>query len=203
MAESFTRILDKSEGFFKDRGSKFLSFAFPLEDESDIEEHLTSVKKRFFDARHHCYAYRIGWKGEKFYMTDDGEPSHSAGTPILNSIRSHKLTNVLIIVVRYFGGTKLGIRGLINAYQASANDAITNSLVEQIVPKVIFTLSYPYEQTSIVNRVLHKQKLKQVEAHYTDTCQITYAIESHLFPPLQKNIEKNLINLEVIGTSYY
>ena len=116
-----------AKGFYKDRGSKFFAYAFPVKTDVEIQERRNEIRKKHHDARHHVYAYRIGAEKDVFYSSDDGEPANSSGPPILGQIRSAGLTNILIIVVRYFGGTKLGIPGLINAYKSAAFEAIQNS----------------------------------------------------------------------------
>jgi len=115
--DTYFTIKHESEGFYKEKGSKFLAFAYPVQDEAAVKERTSELKKVYYDARHHCYAYILGHDGEQYRASDDGEPNHSAGDPILGQIKSNNLTNTLIVVVRYFGGTKLGISGLINAYK--------------------------------------------------------------------------------------
>src|SRR5690554_1434782 len=128
--ETYNTILKPSQGLYKEKGSKFLSFAFLVVDESEVKEILAEFKKKYFDARHLCYAFRIGIEEPvQFRAYDDGEPAHTAGDPILNQIRSFNLTNTLLIVVRYFGGTKLGKSGLIQAYKDSAADALLNATI--------------------------------------------------------------------------
>lgn len=134
--DTYLTISDDSEGFYKEKGSKFLSFAFPVHHEEDIKEKLDILRKKYYDARHHCYAYVLGKDKEIFRANDDGEPNHSAGDPILGQIKSNQLTNILIVVVRYFGGVKLGVGGLISAYRTAAAEAISNNvIVEAIVKK--------------------------------------------------------------------
>lgn len=143
-----------AEGFYKEKGSKFFSLAYPVDHEDAIKEILAALKKKYHDARHLCYAYVLGHDGEKFRANDDGEPGHSAGDPILGQIRSHGLTNVLIVVVRYFGGTKLGVGGLVNAYKRAAADAIANNSIEEIAILSELTLHFAYEQLSHVMKLV-------------------------------------------------
>lgn len=166
----------ETEGFLRDRGSKFLAFAGPAHTSAEVEARVQALKKSYHDARHHCYAWRIGDKGEQTFATDDGEPAHTAGTPILASLRSHELTWSYVVVVRYFGGTKLGVRGLIEAYRTAADEAIAANVRLPIIPRVPVTLFYPYERTADVNRVLHRMDVEIVRAEYTDTCRQTLAI---------------------------
>jgi len=132
--DTYNTIEESSEGLYKDKGSKFISYAFHVVDVDQVKEIIQQIKKEHFSARHHCYAYRLGFSGEHYRVNDDGEPSGTAGKPIYGQLLSHELTNVLIIVVRYFGGTLLGVSGLINAYKSAALDVIVNS---NIVLKII------------------------------------------------------------------
>lgn len=191
----YSRPLGESEGSFKDRGSKFYALLFPVREVEEVSELVQQVKKKYYDARHHCVAYRIGMEGEHTYTNDDGEPGNTAGAPILAAIRSAELTDTLIVVVRYFGGIKLGVRGLIEAYRGAAEDAITMGTFEKIIPKTIFTLDFTYPQTSEVNRILHRFETEKVEANYTDTCSITLSIVTKNFEALKEQFELARISL--------
>jgi uncharacterized YigZ family protein len=173
---AFFEITGIGEGFLKEKGSKFYGFAFPIKDEADIKKYLGQVQKKYYDARHHCYAYRLGNTGEKTGLEDDGEPSHTAGDPILGQIRSRNLTNTLVIVVRYFGGTLLGVRGLIDAYKGAAAAALEDSPTVEIIPVFRFTLIFPYEKTAEINRLLHPFPTQLCASSYTDTCTQQYQI---------------------------
>lgn len=129
-------------------------------------------------------------QGEKSYSTDDGEPSHSAGTPILSAIRSLELSQVLVVVVRYFGGTKLGVRGLIEAYRGAAENALTKAETFAMIPQVEFSLHFSYPQTSALNKLLHPFTFTVVESSYTDVCQQTLRIEASSFPALASALEQ-------------
>jgi uncharacterized YigZ family protein len=142
MIDHYKTIAGPSTGEFKDRGSKFFAYAFPVFTEEEWQEELEAVKKEHFKARHHCYAYRLGVDQNNFRANDDGEPSGTAGRPILGQIDSFELTNVLIIVVRYFGGTKLGTSGLINAYKLSAAAALDNATIEERLIEDVYTLGF-------------------------------------------------------------
>ncbi|HBG25122.1 MAG: YigZ family protein [Bacteroidetes bacterium GWF2_41_61] len=143
-SDSYKTLAKSSTGIYKELGSKFLSFAFPVSSQEEIKTILSNIKKDYFDARHHCYAYRLGLGGDLWRANDDGEPSSTAGKPILGQLLSHDLSDTLIVVVRYFGGTKLGVPGLIRAYRGAAADAINNSeVVEKIAVKnLILRFSY-------------------------------------------------------------
>lgn len=156
---SFYTIDGPSQGMYREKGSKFLAFAYPVKDEVRIKERLEDLKKEYFDARHICYAWVLGAEKDRFRAFDDGEPNHSAGDPILGQIRSRNLTNVLVVVVRYFGGVKLGVGGLIAAYRAAAAQALDNAMRVEVEVMRTFRLRYPYEQTSDIMRLV-----KQVHA---------------------------------------
>lgn len=157
--DAFFTVSGKSTGLYKDKGSKFLYFSFPVENEEDIKNELANLRKIYFDATHHCYAWVLGPKGTQFRANDDGEPNHSAGDPILGQIRSHQLTNVLIVVVRYFGGTKLGVSGLIQAYKTSAAMAIEeNEIIEKRVMEEIL-IQFGYPQMNEVMKIVKAENL--------------------------------------------
>jgi uncharacterized YigZ family protein len=196
--ERFYRLLTPSEGEFRDRGSKFYALAFPVQTEEEVAMRLAEVKKKYYDARHHCTAYRLGEQGETIYTNDDGEPGNTGGPPILAAIRSAQLTDVFIVVVRYFGGIKLGVRGLIEAYRGAAEDAIVNGKIEEIIPKTTFVLDFEYPQTSEVNRILHRFETEEVTSSYTDRCQLTLAIRTVHFPQLQEMFERARLPLKVL-----
>jgi uncharacterized YigZ family protein len=152
---------------YKEKGSKFLAFAYPVEAESAIKEKLASLRKDYFDARHHCYAWMLGADKRSFRAFDDGEPNHSAGDPILGQIRSKDITNVLIVVIRYFGGVKLGVGGLITAYKAAAEDALSHALIieKDVVEQV--NLIYDYGATPEVMRLVKEFDLTVLEQQFT------------------------------------
>ncbi len=142
--DTYKTIEKDSLGEYKDRGSKFISYLFQCNDIAVFESHLASIKKEHLKARHHCYAYRLGMSGDLFRSNDDGEPSGTAGKPILGQIDKHGLINVACVVVRYFGGTKLGTSGLISAYKGAAIDAITNGIIVQKTLEDRIKISFPY-----------------------------------------------------------
>ncbi|MDR0582065.1 MAG: YigZ family protein [Prevotellaceae bacterium] len=167
-------------GVFKDRGSKFLSFAFPVESEEQAREQVRKIKKEYFDARHHCFAYRIGPDGEQWRANDDGEPSSTGGKPILGQLLSRELTNVLVVVVRYFGGTLLGVSGLINAYRSAAADALDNAQTVEKTVREIITITFPYDHLNAMMKLL-KEEQAEIRAQQCDMeCAFEVAV------PLQK-----------------
>ncbi|MDY0173922.1 MAG: YigZ family protein [Bacteroidales bacterium] len=166
--QTYRTIKSSCEGRYKEKGSRFLAFGFPVVSEEAIQEILGTYKKKFFDARHVCYAYRLGPEGNIQRANDDGEPSSTAGKPILGQLLSFDLTNILLVVVRYFGGVKLGTGGLAQAYKAAARDALEQAdVVEERVMETI-TLQFTYEQTDIVMRTIQNTESEIVEQSYTE-----------------------------------
>jgi len=169
---SFQSIKATSEGFYKEKGSKFLAFAFPVQTEDDIKQRLDDLRKQYYDARHHCYGYILGNKSDKYRANDDGEPNHSAGDPILGQIRSKDLTNTLVVVVRYFGGTKLGVSGLIAAYKTAAKEALDAAEVIETTIKDEVLINFSYEQTSDVMRLAKEFNLEIQNQTFQETCSL-------------------------------
>jgi len=174
---SFQSIKATSEGFYKEKGSKFLAFAFPVQTEDDIKQRLDDLRKQYYDARHHCYGYILGNKSDKYRANDDGEPNHSAGDPILGQIRSKDLTNTLVVVVRYFGGTKLGVSGLIAAYKTAAKEALDAAEVIETTIKDEVLIDFSYEQTSDVMRLAKEFGLEIEGQTFQETCSLRGFIE--------------------------
>lgn len=154
VSDSYTSISAPSQGSYKDRGSKFLSFAYHVDSEEEIKSIISKYKKDYYDARHVCFAYRLGRLGERWRMNDDGEPSSTAGKPIYGQILSAGLSDILIIVVRYFGGTKLGVPGLIKAYKSAAADSIINSTTVTIYETSDFIIKFEYKYMNNVMKLL-------------------------------------------------
>lgn len=158
--DSYLTLKGKTEGIYKELGSKFLYFAFPVNSEEAIKAELSALRKTYFDATHHCFAWVLGKDGSQFRANDDGEPNHSAGDPILGQIRSNQLTNVLIVVVRYFGGTKLGVSGLIKAYKTAASLAIEENQIIREWVKISLNLRFPYPSMNEVMKVVKAYDLE-------------------------------------------
>lgn len=175
---SFRTIQARAEGQFKEKGSRFLSFACPVKDEEEIKKTLQTLRKEFYDARHHCYAWVLGPDRKHFRANDDGEPNHTAGDPILGQIRSLELTNVLVVVVRYFGGVKLGVGGLIAAYKVAAFEALKSATVVEREVVDTITLIYPYEETASVMKMVKDLELVIREQSYDEmpSLKIEFAI---------------------------
>jgi len=170
--DRYRTIDKKAEGTFRDRGSKFLAFAFPVHSVEEIKSILEDLRREYHDARHHCYAYRLGAAKDEFRANDDGEPSSSAGKPILGQIQSLDLSNILVVVVRYFGGTLLGVGGLINAYRSAAADALQKARIVEGVERDPVTILFPYALTKDIMKIVEEEKIKIMAQDYTDTCRL-------------------------------
>lgn len=198
MEDTYKTIEKPSEGLFKDKGSKFISFAFPVSSEEEIKEIVQSIKKEHHSARHHCYAWRLGADQLHFRANDDGEPSSTAGKPILGQIQSFDLTNILIVVVRYFGGTLLGVSGLINAYRSAALDAINQAeIVEKLVEKWLL-VEFDYGAMNEVMKIFKDEKLPQIDPLFDLKCKI----KTHIRISELNRIEEALINIEGVKVAY-
>ena len=174
--DAYQSIGAPSQGLFKDNGSRFIAFAFPVETEEEVKEHVAALKKEYHDARHHCFAYRLGYKGDVWRAADDGEPSGSAGRPILGQIDSMGLSDILVVVVRYFGGIKLGIPGLIRAYKTSTADALGQA---SVVPKVagkMWTVEFDYLSMNDVMKVLKDMNLTPSAQDFGEKCSLTVRV---------------------------
>lgn len=156
LSDSYLSIASPSEGMYKDNGSRFLSFAHPCTSPEEAAEIISSIKKKFYDATHHCYAYRIGREGDTFRTNDDGEPSSTAGKPIYGQMLSNNLSDILIVVVRYFGGVKLGVPGLIKAYKTAASDAIANAEIVTKISTERYRITFDYPSADKVLKELKK-----------------------------------------------
>lgn len=178
--DTYQTIEKTSEGLYKDKGSKFIAFAYPVQNEVEVKNKLADLKKQYYDARHHCYAYALGPTRDAFRTNDDGEPSGTAGKPIYGQILSHDLTNILIVVVRYFGGTKLGVRGLIDAYKTAAADAIGNNTIIGKIVKEAYELQFEYPLMNDVMRILKEHELEQVSHDFALSCQIVILVRKNL-----------------------
>ena len=174
--DSYKSIEGPSKGIFKDNGSKFIALAFPVETEEEIKAIVSSVKKEYFDARHHCYAYRLGHLGDKFRANDDGEPSGSSGRPILGQIDSNCLSDILVVVVRYFGGIKLGIPGLIRAYKTSTADAISNARMVEKIASEHFRIHFGYSAMNDVMKVFKDMSLEQRNQSFDMECSLETSV---------------------------
>ena len=176
MTDTYKTITKKSKGYFKDKGSKFFALAFPVQNENEIKEILTRLKKEHHSARHHCYAWRLGAENITFRANDDGEPSSSAGKPILGQLISFNVTNVLIVVVRYFGGTLLGVSGLINAYRTAATEALRNAILEEKLIERTFSLEFTYNELNPVMQIIKNENLKIIKTQFEAECKLWFSV---------------------------
>jgi uncharacterized YigZ family protein len=167
---SYKTIGAPSEGNYKDKGSRFLSFAYPAGSPDEIKPLLEALRKEYHDARHHCYAYMTGYDRSVWRVNDDGEPSGTAGRPILGQINSAGLTNILVVVVRYFGGTLLGVSGLINAYRSAALDAINNSTIVERTLRDYYEIHFPSAVLNEVMRIVKKENAGQSQQSFGSGC---------------------------------
>ena len=172
-SDTYKSIESPAKGIYKELGSKFLAFAYPIETEEEAKQILEEVRKEYFDARHHCYAWRIGLTGEPYRMNDDGEPSSTAGRPIHGQLLSNELSDILVVVVRYFGGTKLGVPGLIRAYKTATQDAIANARIIEKVAGETLTVTFDYLQMNDVMKVLKDMDITPVNQQFDLRCTLT------------------------------
>ncbi len=184
-SDSYLTVSKASQSIFRDKGSKFLAFVFPIKSEEEIKTILNDLKKEHPQANHHCYAWRLGADKQRYRVNDDGEPAGTAGKPIYSQIQSNDLTNVLMVVVRYFGGTLLGVSGLINAYKTAASEALSNTSIEEEFICFRYTIQFPMEDTSDVMRLLKQLDCKIEHQAYTHQSIITFSIK--------KQFENNLL----------
>ncbi len=170
--DEYKTIKSPSTGIYKEKGSKFLAYAYPIDNEELVKEIVENLKKEYYDARHHCYAWQIGTDGLNFRANDDGEPSGTAGKPIHGQILSNELTNILIVVVRYFGGIKLGTSGLITAYRAAALDAIQNAEIIEKTVDDYYNVCFNYEAMNDVMRIIKEEQPDILNQNFDLRCSI-------------------------------
>ena len=174
--DTYSSIASRSDGLFKDNGSRFIAQAYPVGSEEQVKDIVDRIKKEYHDARHHCYADRIGLDGSVWRANDDGEPSGSAGRPILGQIDSAGLSDVLVVVIRYFGGIKLGIPGLIRAYKTSTADALANATVVEKVAGNDYKVTFPYLSMNSVMKVAKDLSLPQRDQSFAEECSMVLRV---------------------------
>ncbi|HOV12093.1 MAG TPA: YigZ family protein [Bacteroidales bacterium] len=174
--DTFFTVANVSEGVFRDRGSRFIGIVVPVGNEAEMKQELEQLRKKYFDATHHCYAFRLGYDKSVYRFNDDGEPSGTAGRPIYGQILSKDLTNVLVVVVRYYGGTKLGVPGLINAYKTAAKDALDNNRIIEKTVNDVYMVVFSYEQMNDVMRILKDDHIKQLSQSFDNECAIEFSV---------------------------
>lgn len=196
MKVTYKTIAAKSEGYFKDKGSKFLAFAWPVCSEKETKEILDRLKKEHHNARHHCYAWRLGVDEITFRANDDGEPSSTAGKPILGQLLSFDVTNVFIVVVRYFGGTLLGTSGLINAYKTAAADALSNARIVTKTIEVKYKLHFTYPHMNDVMQIIKQENLNIVDTQFEIECDLFFTVRKSEAGRIEK-IFQNYYGVEI------
>lgn len=189
-SDTYLTIEKSAEAIFKDKGSKFLAFAYPVENDQQIKEILNQLKKEHHTANHHCYAYRLGADQMNFRANDDGEPNNTAGKPILGQIQSNDLTNVLIVVVRYFGGTLLGVSGLINAYKNSAAEVIKTATIIEKQILFHYTIQFYFEHVNDVMKLLKQLDCKITSQQFDNNCEINFSIRKANSEQCEEKLKK-------------
>jgi len=187
-----------SQGLYKEKGSRFISFAHPVSDQEEIKIILEIIRKEHHEARHHCFAWMTGHNKLNWRVSDDGEPSGTGGRPILGQINSFGLTNILIVVTRYFGGTLLGVSGLINAYRTAAADAIKNAEIKECLLQDYFEITYPYDAMNQVMKILKEESVSQSEHSFDLVCRIQLNFRSSA----RERILTRLSRIEGLTSSY-
>lgn len=199
--DAYKTITKASEGFFKDRGSKFYGYAYPITTEQELKTKIEALKKEHHTARHHCYAYRLKQDYSVYRANDDGEPTNAAGKPILGQIDAKNLTNVAVVVVRYFGGTKLGVGGMMNAYKTAAFEALNNAEIIECTIDLEFELSFGYPEMNTVMRFIKDLGVEISSQKMEMDCKIVFSIRKKEGP---KAIEKftglKNIRIQVVET---
>ena len=198
MTDSYLTVENKVETLYKEKGSKFFSFVFPVKDLSEVKSILDELKKKYYDATHHCYAYILGFEKEVFRMNDDGEPSSTAGKPIYGQLQSKNLTNVLLVVIRYFGGTKLGVSGLIKAYKTAAAECLSAAMIVEKKVRLSYKVMFPYEKMNAVMSLLKEIKAEQTKHIFETECSMDVLVESsqqNKFEDAISKIEKTNFSL--------
>lgn len=191
MAEdTYKTVVGTFEAVIKERSSKFLALAYHVESAEEVREIMEPLRKKFYDATHHCYAYRIGYKGEEWRANDDGEPSGTAGKPILGQLLSRDITNTLVVVVRWFGGTKLGVPGLIETYRESTQAVLDVCRVEERTVDKIVSIRYPFESMNGVMKAVKAVEPRIVEQAFDNMCSMKLAVRLSMAEELLSRLEK-------------
>lgn len=190
MKDTYLTLSKPCKGIYKEKGSKFLAFAFPVQEENDIKRRQEEVRKAEHAARHHCFAWKLGLDDNNYRENDDGEPNNSAGKPILGQIVKYELTDILIIVVRYFGGTKLGVGGLINAYRTAAANALENGKIVKRQLQSHYQLNFEYDQMNSVMAMLKELDLHQYDQEFELDCALKVSFPLSDTEPLLEKLDE-------------
>ncbi len=177
--DTYKTIKARSEGIYKEKGSKFIAVALPVKSENDVKEALAMLRKEYYDARHHCYAYILGFDKSAYRINDDGEPSGTAGRPIHGQLLSFDLTNILVVVIRYFGGTKLGVSGLINAYKTATKEALDAAEILDLIVHEVYEINFDYLQMNDVMKLLKDENLNQFNQIFENNCSLHFAVRKN------------------------
>ena len=195
-SDKYNTIVTESQGHFKDKGSKFYSYAFPLQSEDHVKKIITQLKKEHHSARHFCFAWRLGKENIRFRANDDGEPSSTAGKPILGQLQSFDVTNILIVVVRYFGGTLLGVGGLINAYRKAAADALNNAEILKKLIEKNYKISFTYNELNDVMHIIKQENFDIRSTDFQENCSLVFSVRKSEANKAEK-IFKNLYKVQL------
>lgn len=190
MEDVFKTIEGQAEGIYKEKGSRFIALAYPVTREEEIRDIIAGLKEKYYDARHHCYAWRLGAAKTHFRANDDGEPSSTAGKPILGQIQSNDLTNILIVVIRYFGGIKLGVSGLINAYREAAADVLRNAVIIEKTVDEQLRIHFSYMVMNDVMKIVKEEEPEVLERNFEMECDMLLSIRQKDMPALRARLEK-------------
>jgi uncharacterized YigZ family protein len=195
---SYRTIRRPSQGLFRDRGSRFIAYAWPVKTEDEIKEHLQALKKEHPSARHHCYAYRLRPDKSVYRANDDGEPSNTGGKPILGQIKSNDLTNILVVVVRYFGGTLLGVPGLINAYRSAAADALGNAEIAEKKIEEIYRVSFLYPHVNDVMKIIKEESVRILSQDFSESCSLVFSVTKEKADLITGSLKRMQLSIEYL-----
>lgn len=199
--DNYKTIQSASEGLYKEKGSKFITYAYPVYSEEEIKEYVSELKKEYYDARHHCFAWQLGTDGKKFRANDDGEPSGTAGKPILGQIRSYELTNILVVVIRYFGGTKLGTSGLIHAYKEATIDAFQNSTIIEKTINDFYRVNFDYGVMNDIMKIMKEEAPDINKQDFNLRCSIEWNCRKSDVEKIINRLEKvESVDIEYLRT---
>ena len=196
ISDTYRSIAAPSKGIYKELGSKFLALAYPVETEEAAKNIIAALRKEHFDARHHCFAWRLGLTGELYRFSDDGEPSSTAGRPIYGQLLSQELSDILVVVVRWFGGVKLGVPGLIRAYKTATQDALANATIIEKVAGETFIVQFGYLQMNDVMKVLKEMGIAPLRQEFDLDCRLEVRVRLNQIEEFRKQLAFCQINLK-------
>nr|WP_319397758.1 YigZ family protein [uncultured Carboxylicivirga sp.] len=200
--DQYKTLQGPSEGLYKEKGSKFITYAYPIFTEDEVKPLIDELKKQYYDARHHCFAWQIGTDGNQFRANDDGEPSGTAGKPILGQIRSHELTNLLVVVIRYFGGTKLGTSGLIHAYKEATIDAFNNGTIVECTVNDFYRINFDYGVMNDVMRIMKEENPNITKQDFNLRCSIEWSTRQSEVEKITSRLSKvESVEIEFLYTA--